>query len=67
MGQIEICGEIIMDSYGWKVKKWKFNDGNIEEKKAEMQEWMKKWQRKYQFRQIFVRDAWAVEYRLLLK
>lgn len=56
-----------MDSCGWKVKKWKFTANNIEEKKAEMQAWMDKWQWKYQYRPIFVHNAWAVEYKLLIR
>ena len=56
-----------MDSYGWKIKKWYFNESNIEEKKAEMHKWMEKWKDKYQFRQVLVCNAWAVEYKLLLK
>lgn len=56
-----------MDSYGWKVKKWKFNDSNIAEKKAEMQAWMEKWKNKYQYRQVYVCNTWAVEYKLLIK
>ena len=56
-----------MDSYGWKTKLWKFNDGNCEQKRKEMMEWKKKWEGKYQMREIFVNNAWAVEYRLLLK
>lgn len=53
-----------MDSYGWKIKCWKFNANNIDEKKAEMLQWMEKWKRKYQFRSVFVNNAWAVEYKL---
>lgn len=56
-----------MDSYGWKVKKWKFDDSNIAEKKAEMQAWMEKWKNKYQYRQVYVCNAWTVEYKLLIK
>ena len=55
-----------MDSYGWKIKEWKFNRENIEQKRQEMIEWCEKWENKYQFRTIFVNNAWAVEYRLLL-
>ena len=43
-----------MNSYGWKIKKWNFNKDNIE------------WKHKYQFRSVFVNNAWAVEYKLLL-
>lgn len=56
-----------MDSYGWKVKLWKFNQENISSKKEEMEKWIDKWKNKYQFRTIFVNNAFAVEYRLLLK
>ena len=57
---------IIMDSYGWKIKTWNFNKDNIEQKRKEMVEWCEKWKHKYQFRSIFVNNAWAVEYKLLL-
>ena len=55
-----------MDSYGWKIKTWNFNKDNIEQKRKEMIEWCEKWKHKYQFRSIFVNNAWAVEYKLLL-
>ena len=55
-----------MDFYGWRIKKWKFNENNIEEKRKEMNDWMEKQKNKYQFRQVFVNNAWAVEYRMLL-
>lgn len=55
-----------MDTYGWKIKTWKFNKDNIEEKRLEIIEWGKKWQHKYRIEQIFVNKAWAVQYRLLL-
>ena len=56
-----------MDSYGWKIKIWKFDNNNIEEKRTEMKNWMEKWKHKYQFREVFVCNAWATEYKLLLK
>lgn len=56
-----------MDSYGWKIKTWNFNANNIEEKRKEMLTWIEKWKHKYQFREIFVNNAWAMEYKLLLK
>lgn len=56
-----------MDSYGWKIKEWKFDAENIEEKRKEMFVWIEKWKHKCQFREIFVNNAWAMEYRLLLK
>ena len=56
-----------MDFYGWRIKEWRFNYSNIEEKHQEMQSWIKKWQRKYRIEQIYVNNAWAVQYRLLLK
>ena len=55
-----------MDSYGWKIKTWNFNANNIEEKRKEMLAWCEKWKNKYQIRTVFVNNAWAVEYRLLL-
>lgn len=56
-----------MDSYGWKIKEWKFNSNNIEDKRKEMISWCKKWKHKYQIRNILLNNAWAVEYRLLIK
>ena len=56
-----------MDSYGWKIKEWKFNRTNVEEKRQEMKSWIKKWQHQYRIEQIYVNNAWAVQYRLLLK
>lgn len=55
-----------MDSYGWKIKTWNFNENNIEEKKNKMQKWIERWKHKYQIRQVFLNNAWAVEYRLLI-
>ena len=57
---------MIMDSYGWKIKTWNFNKDNIEQKRKEMFAWCEKWKRKYLIRPIFVNNAWAVEYKLLL-
>lgn len=54
-----------MDSYGWKLKEWKFNEMNIETKHNEMIEWVNKWKHKYDIRQVFINNAWAVEYKLL--
>ena len=54
-----------MDSYGWKIKEWKFRYDNIEEKRNEMNDWCDRWKHKYEFRRVFVNNAWAVEYRLL--
>lgn len=56
-----------MNFYGWRIKEWKFNKSNIEEKKQEMKSWVKKCQHKYRIEQIYVNNAWAVQYRLLLK
>ena len=55
-----------MDFYGWRIKEWKFNSSNIEEKRKEMQSWIDKFKSKYQIRNVFVNNAWAVEYKLLL-
>lgn len=55
-----------MDSYGWKIKIWKFNKNNVEEKQKEMIAWCKKWKNKYAIRKIFVNNAFAVEYKILL-
>lgn len=56
-----------MDLYGWRIKEWRFEENNIEEKRKEMQAWIEKWKHKYQIRQLFTNNAWAVEYRLSLK
>lgn len=56
-----------MDTYGWKIKIWRFDSGNIESQKEKMKKWIIKWSYKYQIREIFVNNAFAVEYRLLLK
>ncbi len=56
-----------MDSCGWKIKTWNFkNNKESEQKRLEMKEWIKKWSRKYQIKEIFVNNAWAVQYKLLL-
>ena len=55
-----------MDFYGWRIKTWPLNENNIEEKRKEMQIWCERWKHKYQIRPIFINNAWAVEYRLLL-
>lgn len=49
-----------MDSYGWKVKTWKLNQ------EKEKDAWMEKWKHKYRYREIFVCNRLAVEYKLLL-
>lgn len=41
-----------MDFYGWRIKEWKFNSSNIEEKQQEMKNWIEKWQHKYRIEQI---------------
>lgn len=56
-----------MDFYGWRTKLFKFNAGNVEQKRQECLAWIEKWKNKYQIREILVCNAWAVEYRLLLK
>lgn len=55
-----------MDFYGWRIKEWRHNASNIEEKRQEMIDWCEKNKDKYQTRQIFINNAWAVEYRPLL-
>ena len=55
-----------MDSYEWKIKEWKFKQDNIEQRRKEMLAWRERWRNKYQFRDVFVNNAWAVEYKLLL-
>lgn len=55
-----------MDFYGWRIKEWRHTATNCEEKRQEMIDWCKKHEGKYQIRQIFINNAWAVEYRPLL-
>ena len=56
-----------MDSYGWKVKMWKFDLSNMKEKRNEMENWINKWKHKYRIEEIYVNNAYAVFYKLLLK
>ena len=56
-----------MDSYGWKVKMWKFDLSNMKEKRKEMEEWVNKWKHKYRIEEIYVNNAYAVYYKLLFK
>lgn len=55
-----------MDFYGWKTKIWRFNSKNCEEKRKQMLAWKEKYKNKYQMREVFVNNAWSLEYRLLL-
>ncbi len=56
-----------MEFYGWRIKKWKFKDNKqAEAKRLEMRKWINKWKNKYQIQEIFVNNAYAVQYRLLL-
>ena len=66
-GDFQKIGVINMDFYGWRIKEWRFNSSNIEEKQQEMKNWIEKWQHKYRIEQIYVNNAWAVQYRLLMK
>lgn len=55
-----------MDS--WKVKKWEFETTDqAVKRKADADSWIFKHRNKYQIRGIFIRNAWAVEYRPLAK
>ena len=56
-----------MDFYGWRLKTWNFTERNVENKRKEMNDWCEKWKHKYQFRQVFENNAWAFEYKLLLR
>ena len=56
-----------MDFYGWRIKEWRHCAFNIEEKRKEMIAWCEKNKGKYQIRQVFINNAWAVEYRPLLR
>lgn len=47
--------------YGWKIKTWPLNN------EAACDMWIKKNNCKYEIRYIFVNNAFAVEYRPLLK
>ena len=53
------------DIYGWQIKKWAFNEDNVDIKRKEMVDWCEKWSSFYSIREIFVDNAWAVEYKLL--
>lgn len=52
-----------MNFYGWRIKEWRHTASNIEEKRQEMIVWCENNKGKYQIRQIFINNAWAVEYR----
>lgn len=56
-----------MNFYGWRLKEWRHNATNIEEKRQEMLDWCEKNKSRYQIRQRFINNAWAVEYRPLLR
>lgn len=56
-----------MNSYGWKVKSWNFNENNLHTQLKNMIEWCDKFSHKYQIREIFTNNAFSVEYRLKLK
>jgi hypothetical protein len=51
----------------WKIKEWKFCDKlSAEQQRQVMNDWCEKHRHRYRIRQIFVNNAWAVEYRDLL-
>ena len=54
-----------MDIYVWRTKLWHFTFENANQKKKEMLDWCEKWKNKYEIKNVFVDNAWAVEYRLL--
>lgn len=52
----------------WKIKEWPFSDSETAEtQRAAMLAWIAANGSKYAIRQIFVCNAWAVEYKDLLK
>lgn len=51
-----------------KVKTWLFfNPDEIEPQRQKMLDWIEKNRKKYEIREFFVNNAWAVEYRELIK
>lgn len=54
-----------MKYFGWRIKEWKFNAQNIDTKRQEMKSWVEKWKDRYEMREIFVNNAFAIEYRPL--
>lgn len=57
-----------MDTYGWKIKTWNFTSiADATKQREVMKQWIKKWEHKYQIREIYINNAWAVEYRLCIK
>ena len=45
---------------GWRIKAWKLDERN------KMLAWCKKNESKYQINEIFINNAWAIEYKPLM-
>jgi hypothetical protein len=52
----------------WKLKEWKIT-GNLEaeNQRKKMVDWCEENKHRYEIRQVFIKNAWAVEYRDLVK
>lgn len=46
--------------YGWRTKTWRLSE------KEQMTAWCEKHSNVYQIREVFINNAWAIEYRPLL-
>lgn len=52
----------------WKVKTWLFSDAEeSKQQHQKMLDWAEKNRNKYEIREFFTNNAWAVEYRELIK
>ena len=49
----------------WRIKKWKFTAATMEQARARMEAWLKANRHRIQYEEIFVNNAFAVEYRRL--
>ena len=49
----------------WKVKKWRFTEHTVEQARAKMQAWLELNKGRIEYEEIFVDNAFAVEYRVL--
>ncbi len=55
----------LVDVKYWKTKVWKFG-GDIDSARQKMNSWVDKNVSKYQFVEVFVNNAFAVEYKELI-
>lgn len=51
----------------WKIKKWKFTEHTMDQARLQMEAWLKRRKRLIQYEEIFVDNAYAVQYRYLLR